>query len=263
MSLSVYVCLSILLCDFFLCVPQGCSIIGVPPPGPDRNSRSAARPPQWPAPHAGYSPQEWDSLIDRSDWLIGIILSKRHILIKFRKDKHHWWYTCPRNLKHRGWSQFFFKSDCLKCDSGTEKSSLRAMRDFFIHNFNFYCSTKLEWIGPQHCEGVKSYKGRKPPISHAMSLFLFVSFKVMQYVGQPIDHSSIRFCARNGEYVTIDTSWSSFVNPWSRKVSFVIGRHKVCMWVVTHTHIYTHTLTHTDWLIGIMRVLTGLISWLI
>ncbi|MEQ2168687.1 hypothetical protein GOODEAATRI_017383 [Goodea atripinnis] len=44
--------------------------------------------------------------------------------------------------------------------------------------------------------------------------------------GQPFDHSSIRFCARNGEYITIDTSWSSFVNPWSRKVSFVIGRHK-------------------------------------
>lgn len=52
---------------------------------------------------------------------------------------------------------------------------------------------------------------------------------VLQYAGQPFDHSSIRFCARNGEYITIDTSWSSFVNPWSRKVSFVIGRHKVRM----------------------------------
>ncbi|TRY53820.1 hypothetical protein DNTS_002777 [Danionella cerebrum] len=52
--------------------------------------------------------------------------------------------------------------------------------------------------------------------------------KILQYAGQPFDHS-IRFCARNGEYITIDTSWSSFVNPWSRKVSFVIGRHKVRM----------------------------------
>lgn len=54
---------------------------------------------------------------------------------------------------------------------------------------------------------------------------------VLQYAGQPFDHSSIRFCARNGEYITVDSSWSSFVNPWSRKVSFVIGRHKVRMWV--------------------------------
>lgn len=54
---------------------------------------------------------------------------------------------------------------------------------------------------------------------------------VLQHAGQPFDHSSIRFCTRNGEYITLDTSWSSFVNPWSRKVSFVIGRHKVRMWV--------------------------------
>uniref|UniRef100_A0A8C7WPA1 Period circadian protein homolog 2 n=1 Tax=Oryzias sinensis TaxID=183150 RepID=A0A8C7WPA1_9TELE len=60
-------------------------------------------------------------------------------------------------------------------------------------------------------------------------LMLAVHRKILQYAGQAFDHSSIRFCARNGEYITIDTSWSSFVNPWSRKVSFVIGRHKVRM----------------------------------
>ncbi|XP_043975634.1 period circadian protein homolog 2-like [Gambusia affinis] len=60
-------------------------------------------------------------------------------------------------------------------------------------------------------------------------LMLAVHRKILQYAGQPFDQSSFRFCARNGEYITIDTSWSSFVNPWSRKVSFVIGRHKVRM----------------------------------
>ncbi|XP_052404132.1 period circadian protein homolog 2-like isoform X1 [Carassius gibelio] len=59
-------------------------------------------------------------------------------------------------------------------------------------------------------------------------VMLGIHRKILQYAGQPFDHS-IRFCARNGEYITIDTSWSSFVNPWSRKVSFVIGRHKVRM----------------------------------
>ncbi|KAL0973391.1 hypothetical protein UPYG_G00202840 [Umbra pygmaea] len=59
-------------------------------------------------------------------------------------------------------------------------------------------------------------------------LMLALHRKILQCIGQPFDHSS-RFCARNGEYVTIDTSWSSFVNPWSRKVSFIIGRHKVRM----------------------------------
>ncbi|XP_073674041.1 period circadian protein homolog 2-like [Garra rufa] len=60
-------------------------------------------------------------------------------------------------------------------------------------------------------------------------IMLAVHRKILQYVGQPFDHSSIRFCVRNGEYITLDTSWCSFVNPWSRKVSFVIGRHKVRM----------------------------------
>ncbi|XP_015227961.1 PREDICTED: period circadian protein homolog 2-like isoform X3 [Cyprinodon variegatus] len=58
---------------------------------------------------------------------------------------------------------------------------------------------------------------------------LAIHRKIIQNAGQPFDHSSIRFCAQNGEYIVLDTSWSSFVNPWSRKVSFVIGRHKVRM----------------------------------
>ncbi|MEQ2212364.1 hypothetical protein XENOCAPTIV_029756, partial [Xenoophorus captivus] len=33
----------------------------------------------------------------------------------------------------------------------------------------------------------------------------------------------------NCVFQDVDESWSSFVNPWSRKVSFVIGRHKVRM----------------------------------
>ncbi|XP_031710799.1 period circadian protein homolog 2 isoform X2 [Anarrhichthys ocellatus] len=60
-------------------------------------------------------------------------------------------------------------------------------------------------------------------------IMLAIHKKILQFAGQPFDHSSIRFCVRNGEYIILDTSWSSFVNPWSRKVSFVIGRHKVRM----------------------------------
>ncbi|KAM9312882.1 period circadian protein homolog 1 isoform 1-T1 [Gastrophryne carolinensis] len=58
-------------------------------------------------------------------------------------------------------------------------------------------------------------------------LMLAIHKKVLQQAGQPFDHCPIRLCTRSGEYVTIDTSWSSFVNPWSRKVSFILGRHKV------------------------------------
>uniref|UniRef100_A0A1A8N6V5 Period homolog 3 n=1 Tax=Nothobranchius pienaari TaxID=704102 RepID=A0A1A8N6V5_9TELE len=58
-------------------------------------------------------------------------------------------------------------------------------------------------------------------------LMVAIHEKIFQFAGQPFEYSPLRMCARSGEYLTIDTSWSSFVNPWSRKVAFVVGRHKV------------------------------------
>ncbi|XP_036917942.1 period circadian protein homolog 3 isoform X2 [Sturnira hondurensis] len=60
------------------------------------------------------------------------------------------------------------------------------------------------------------------------ALMVAVHQKVLKYAGHPpFEHAPIRFCAQNGDYVILDSSWSSFVNPWSRKVSFIMGRHKV------------------------------------
>ncbi|XP_023603158.1 period circadian protein homolog 2 isoform X5 [Myotis lucifugus] len=58
-------------------------------------------------------------------------------------------------------------------------------------------------------------------------LMLAIHKKILQSGGQPFDYSPLRFRTRNGEYITLDTSWSSFINPWSRKISFIIGRHRV------------------------------------
>ncbi|XP_027254126.1 period circadian protein homolog 3 isoform X19 [Cricetulus griseus] len=59
-------------------------------------------------------------------------------------------------------------------------------------------------------------------------LMFAIHQKVLKYVGHPpFEHLPIRFCTQNGDYIILDSSWSSFVNPWSRKVSFIIGRHKV------------------------------------
>ncbi|KAM7422263.1 hypothetical protein PAMA_010369 [Pampus argenteus] len=59
-------------------------------------------------------------------------------------------------------------------------------------------------------------------------LMLSMHRKVLKYAGQsPFEHSPVRLRCQNGDYITLDTSWSSFINPWSRKVAFIIGRHKV------------------------------------
>lgn len=36
-----------------------------------------------------------------------------------------------------------------------------------------------------------------------------------------------RFAVQNGGFAIIETEWSSFVNPWSRRLEFVIGLHRV------------------------------------
>lgn len=36
-----------------------------------------------------------------------------------------------------------------------------------------------------------------------------------------------RFLTNNGCYITVETEWSSFINPWSRHLEFVIGYHRV------------------------------------
>nr|QDK59986.1 period 2-like protein [Onchidium reevesii]QEI10544.1 putative period circadian protein 2 [Onchidium reevesii] len=51
--------------------------------------------------------------------------------------------------------------------------------------------------------------------------------KIMLSMGQPFKSSSIRLRTRNGCYVEVETEWSSFINPWSMRLEFIIGQHTV------------------------------------
>jgi period circadian protein 2 len=42
------------------------------------------------------------------------------------------------------------------------------------------------------------------------------------FLGKPY-----RFLTQNGCYITVETEWSSFLNPWSHHLEFVIGYHRV------------------------------------
>lgn len=36
-----------------------------------------------------------------------------------------------------------------------------------------------------------------------------------------------RFRTQNSGYILLETEWSSFSNPWSRKLEFIIAQHRV------------------------------------
>ncbi|XP_052286115.1 period circadian protein homolog 2-like isoform X2 [Dreissena polymorpha] len=51
--------------------------------------------------------------------------------------------------------------------------------------------------------------------------------KVIALQGVPYKSGTIRLLAKNGCWLSCVTEWSSFVNPWSKRLEFVIGKHTV------------------------------------
>lgn len=48
-----------------------------------------------------------------------------------------------------------------------------------------------------------------------------------QTAGSSFCSKPYRFLIQNGCYILLETEWTSFVNPWSRKLEFVVGHHRV------------------------------------
>ena len=45
--------------------------------------------------------------------------------------------------------------------------------------------------------------------------------------GKPFKSKAYRFKAKNGCYLTLETVWSCFINPWSKKLEFVDAKHTI------------------------------------
>ena len=50
---------------------------------------------------------------------------------------------------------------------------------------------------------------------------------IMSAQGKPSKSRSYRFKAHNGCFITLETIWSCFINPWSKKLEFVDGKHTI------------------------------------
>lgn len=48
-----------------------------------------------------------------------------------------------------------------------------------------------------------------------------------------------RFAVQNGGYALVETEWTSFVNPWTRKMEFIIGYHKILQ-VIHLKYFFSH-----------------------
>lgn len=53
-----------------------------------------------------------------------------------------------------------------------------------------------------------------------------------------------KFRCQNGDFVIVETEWSSFINPWGKKLEFIIGNHRVLTVSVT-VHVWRCLRTFT------------------
>lgn len=51
--------------------------------------------------------------------------------------------------------------------------------------------------------------------------------QVIRLEGSSFRSKPYRFAVQNGDYVVLETEWSSFINPWTKKLEFVVGQHRV------------------------------------
>lgn len=51
--------------------------------------------------------------------------------------------------------------------------------------------------------------------------------QVVRLEGSSFRSKPYRFAVQNGGYVILETNWSSFINPWTKKLEFVVGQHRV------------------------------------
>ncbi|EDW00102.1 period circadian protein isoform X2 [Drosophila grimshawi] len=54
-----------------------------------------------------------------------------------------------------------------------------------------------------------------------------IVMKKGQTAGVSFCSKPYRFLIQNGCYILLETEWTSFVNPWSRRLEFVVGHHRV------------------------------------
>ena len=51
--------------------------------------------------------------------------------------------------------------------------------------------------------------------------------QVVKLEGSTFKSKPYRFLVQNGNFVVLETEWSTFINPWTKKLEFFIGYHRV------------------------------------
>lgn len=57
-------------------------------------------------------------------------------------------------------------------------------------------------------------------------MFIFIK-QVLTHDGISYKSKPYRFIIKNGDFVVLETDWTAYINPWTRKLEHVQGQHRV------------------------------------
>ncbi|XP_042864690.1 period circadian protein-like isoform X3 [Penaeus japonicus] len=93
-------------------------------------------------------------------------------------------------------------------------------------NFSEYDPEAIPYLGhlPQDLTGNSVFDCYHP---EDLPLLKLVYEDIVKEQGKPHRSKPYRFRTFNGSYVTLETEWLCFVNPWTKKIDSIIGQHRV------------------------------------
>ncbi|GFO22066.1 cationic amino acid transporter [Plakobranchus ocellatus] len=120
---------------------------------------------------------------------------------------------------------------CLPLTSAYAGGSIPEHKKFSLRhslfcNYTYIDPSAVSLLGylPQDLNGMQIFDLYHPD---DLPMLLDVHKKIMLLMGQPFKSDKMRLRTRNGCYVEVETEWSSFINPWSMRLEFIIGQHTV------------------------------------
>lgn len=101
-----------------------------------------------------------------------------------------------------------------------------SLRHSLFCNYTYVHPNAVRLLGflPQDLNGMSIFELYHPDDFQQL---LEIHKKIILSMGQPFKSDTVRLRTRNGCFVEVETEWSSFVNPWSKRLEFIIGQHTV------------------------------------
>lgn len=109
---------------------------------------------------------------------------------------------------------------------GVPEQNKFSLRHSLFCNYTYTDPNAVGLLGflPQDLNGMQIFDLYHPD---NLPMLLEVHKKIMLSMGQPFKSDPMKLRTRNGCYVEVATEWSSFINPLSMRLEFIIAQHTV------------------------------------